>query len=96
MLDHKFTTGTDNPDVRVANDSHKAVEDVQSHPPAQLRKMILKSCQAKITKLEYSGVKRQKVEGQLGNDTPIIKVVNLDNCVKDILALFKEQRTVLQ
>ena len=33
------------------------------------------------------------VEGQLGNDTPIIKVVNLNNCVKDILALFKGQRT---
>ena len=65
---------------------------MQSHPPAQLLEDDPEVCssQQENIKLVYLNVKRQKVEEQIGNATAIIKIINRHNCVKDMLALFKE------
>ena len=94
LIDHDLTTGTDNPNDGVPNDSNRALGEVQSHPLAQLLEdepEVSPSQQENIKKLEYSDFKRQKVNEQLGNDTATIKMINRHNCVKDRLVLFKEQ-----
>lgn len=94
LIDHDLTTGTDNPNDGVPNDSNRALEEVQSHPPAQLLEddpEVSPSQLENIKKLEYLDFKRQKVQEQLENDTATIKMINRHNCVKNMLALFKEQ-----
>ena len=94
LIDHDLSTGTDNANEGVPKDSNKALEEVQSHPPAQLLEddpEVSSSQEENIKKLVYLDVKRQKVKEQLGNATVTIKIINRHNCVKDMLALFKEQ-----
>ena len=56
LFDHVFTIGTDNPNDGVPSDSHKALEEVQSHPPVQLLEddpEVSPSEQENIKILEY-------------------------------------------
>ena len=89
--------GTDNANDGVPNNSNKALEEVQSHPPAQLLEddpEVSSSQKENIKNLAYLDVKRQKVEEQLGSTTAPVKIINRHNCVKDMLVLFKEHGIV--
>lgn len=78
----------------VAADTYKQLEEVQSHPPAQLLEddcQVSTSEQVNIQILKGLNAKCRSVKEQFENELEMVREVSQHNCVEDMLTHFRQQ-----
>ena len=94
LSDYEFEAATAYFSDGVAADTYKQLEEVQSHPPAQLLEddpEVSTSEQVNIQILEGLNAKHRSVKEQFENELEIVREVSRHNCVNDMLTLFRQQ-----
>lgn len=94
LSDYEFEAATAYFNDGVAADTYKQLEEVQSHPPAQLLEddpEVSTSEQVNIHILKGLNDKCRSVKEQFENELEMVREVSRHNCVKDMLTHFRQQ-----
>lgn len=94
LSDYEFEAATAYFSDGVAADTYKQLEEVQSHPPAQLLEddpEVSPSEQLNIQILKGLNDKCRSVKEQFENELEMVREVSRHNCVKDMLTHFRQQ-----
>ena len=94
LSDYEFEAATAYFNDDVAANTYKQLEEVQSHPPAQLLEddpEVSTSEQVNIQILKGLNAKCWSLKEQFENELEMVREVSGHNCVKDMLTHFRQQ-----